>query len=92
MYLECSGEPSEAVQPSAPAVRRSERERRQTDFYGVRCNMSDVREPKSVSDALTNQEWVDAMKAEIDSFHDNSVWELVQLPEGQKPVGSGFIK
>ena len=42
----------------------------------------DVKEPKSVSDVLTNQEWVDAMKAEIDSLHNNSVWELVQLPEG----------
>ena len=51
----------------------------------------DVREPKSVSDALTNQEWVDAMKAEIDSLHDNSVWELVQLPEGRKPVGSKWV-
>ena len=51
----------------------------------------DVREPKSVSDALTNQEWVDAMKAEIDSLHDNSVWELVQLPEGRKPLGSKWV-
>ena len=31
------------------------------------------------------------MKAEIDSLHNNSVWELVQLPEGQKPVGSKWL-
>ena len=31
------------------------------------------------------------MKAEIDSLHDNSVWELVQLPEGRKPVGSKWV-
>ena len=37
--------------------------------------MSNVREPKSVSDALTNQEWFDAMKAEINSLHDYSIWE-----------------
>ena len=43
----------------------------------------------SVSDALTNQEW--AVKAEIDSLHDNSVWDLVQLPEGRKPVGSKWV-
>ena len=91
VYLECSDEPSETIEPSVPVVRRSERERRQTDFYGYQCNLSDVKEPKSVSDALTNQEWVDAMKAEIDSLHDNSVWELVQLPEGRKPVGSKWV-
>ena len=28
------------------------------------------------------------MKAEIDSLHDNLVWDLVQLPEGRKSVGS----
>ena len=91
MYLEYSDESSETVEPSVPAVRRSECERRQTNFYGFQCNLSDVKEPKSVNDALTNQEWVDAMKAEIDSLHDNSVWELVQLPEGRKPVGSKWV-
>ena len=44
---------------------------------GVICLMS---EPKSVNDALTNQEQVDTMKAEIDSFH-NSVWEHLQLSD-----------
>ena len=50
----------------------------------------DVKEPRSVSDA-NNQEWVDAMKAEIHSLHDNHVWELVQLPEGRRPVGSKWV-
>ena len=91
IYLEYSDESSETVEPSIPVVRRSERERRQTDFYGFRCNLSDVKEPRSVSDALTSQEWVDAMEAEIDSLHDNRVWELVELPEGRKPVGSKWV-
>ena len=77
VYLEYSDEPSEAAEPSVSAVRRSEREKRQTDFYGFRYNFSGVKEPKSVSHALTNQEWADAMKAEIDSLYDNSVWDLV---------------
>ena len=91
VYLEYSDESSETVEPSIPVVRQSERERRQTDFYGFRCNLSDVKEPRSVSDALTSQEWVDAMEAEIDSLHDNRVWELVELPEGRKPVGSKWV-
>ena len=39
-----------------------------------------------VSDALANQEWVDAMKTEIDSLDSSSVWELVKLTDGAKPV------
>ena len=69
VYLKCSDEPLETVEPSILAVRRSERERRQTHFYGFRCNLSDVKAPKSVNNALTNVQWVDAMKAEIDSLH-----------------------
>ena len=36
-------------------MRRSERERKQTEFYGQRCNVTNVKEPKSVSEAQTNQ-------------------------------------
>ena len=91
VYLEYSDEPSETVEPPVSILRRSERERRQPDYYGYQCNLSDVKEPKSVSDALTNQAWVDAMKTEIDSLCDNRVWELVELPEGRKPVGSKWV-
>ena len=45
----------------------------------------------SVSDAQETQEWVDAMQAETDSLHDY-VWELAELPEGCKPVGSKIFK
>ena len=44
VHLEYSDESSETVEPSIPEVRRSERERRQTDFYGFRCNLSGVKE------------------------------------------------
>ena len=91
VYLEYSDEPSETVEPPVSILRRSERERRQPDYYGYQCNISDVKEPKSVSDALTNQAWDDAMKTEIDSLCDNRVWELVELPEGRKPVGSKWV-
>ena len=91
MYLKCSDEPLETVEPLIPAVRQSESERRQTNFYDFWHNLSDVKEPKSVNNAPTNQQWVNAMQAEIDSLHDCSVCELVQLPEGQKPVGSKWV-
>ena len=31
------------------------------------------------------------MQTEMDSLHDHSVWELVELPEGRKPVGSKWV-
>ena len=31
------------------------------------------------------------MRAETDSLHDHNVWELVELPEGRKPVGSKWV-
>ena len=79
VYLEYSDEPSETVEPPVSIPRRSGRERRYPDYYGYQCNLSDVKEPNSVSDALTSQVWADAMKTEIDSLHDNRVWELVEL-------------
>ena len=66
----------------------SERVRKQTEFYGYQCHVTDTKEPKSVSEAQANQIWADTMKNEIDSLHDNNVWELVELPMDRKPVGS----
>ena len=106
VVLEYSNEPSETVESPtvesptvesptvespAPPPRRSERERKQPSYYGFQCTLSDVKEPKSVSDALKSQEWTDAMQAEIDSLRDHNVWELVELPEGRKPVGSKWV-
>ena len=65
-------------------VRCSERERRQPDFYGYSSSLTSVKEPQSVREALTSPKWVnDAMRTEIDSLHDNRVWELVELLEEQ---------
>ena len=97
VYLEYSDEPLETTDlpeslPESPLPRRySERERKQTKFYGYRCNVTDINEPKSVSEAQANQKWADTMKNEMDSLHDNNVWELVELPTGRKPVGSKWV-
>ena len=31
------------------------------------------------------------MRAEIDSLHQHNAWDLVELPEGYKPVGSKWV-
>ena len=51
-----------------------------------------IEEPVSVKDALMQKEWIGAMSSEMDSLHDNDVWDLVvELPKGQKVVGRKWV-
>ncbi|GJV32921.1 ribonuclease H-like domain-containing protein [Tanacetum coccineum] len=48
-------------------------------------------EPKSFEDAAKHHPWVDAMNSEIDAFHRNNTWDLVDLLQGRKAiVANGF--
>ena len=38
-----------------------------------------------------SQNWIDAMKDEMKSMNDNEFWNLVELPEGVKPIGCKLI-
>ncbi|WJZ95165.1 hypothetical protein VitviT2T_013955 [Vitis vinifera] len=38
-----------------------------------------------------HEEWIEAMKEEMKSMKDNGVWDLVELPEGVKPIGCKWI-
>ena len=35
--------------------------------------------------------WLEAMEKEMTSLQNNDVWELVDLPEDRKPVGSKWV-
>ena len=37
------------------------------------------------------EKWLEAMKLEMESMYSNSVWELVDLPEGVNPIGCKWI-
>ena len=37
------------------------------------------------------EEWLKAMNLEMESMYSNSVWELVDLPDGIKPIGCKWI-
>ena len=97
VHLECTDDPLEMADPPEPLPespqpwRHSERERKQTEFYGHRCNVTDITEPTSVNEAQADHRWADAMRHEIDSLDDNNVWELVELPAGRKTVGSKWV-
>lgn len=48
-------------------------------------------EPTHYSEAVSEQEWVEAMKTEVEMIEKNNTWELTDLPAGHKPVGLKWV-
>ncbi|CAI7919343.1 unnamed protein product [Closterium sp. NIES-54] len=51
-------------------------------------------EPATVEEALSKpqkKEWKAAMDAEFNSLIENGTWELVELPEGRRPISSKWV-
>ena len=51
-------------------------------------------EPTTYKQALTSKDskkWLEAMKSVIESLFENQVWNLVDLPERVKPIGSKWV-
>ncbi|CAI7842927.1 unnamed protein product, partial [Closterium sp. NIES-53] len=51
-------------------------------------------EPATVEEALSGpqkKEWKAAMDAEFNSLIENGTWELVELPEGRRPISSKWV-
>ena len=44
-----------------------------------------------VKQSFDSKKWIEAMKDEMKSMKDNGVWDLVELPEGVKPIGCKWI-
>ena len=47
-----------------------------------------------MKEALTGPDetqWLSAMEKEMESLHTNNVWDLVELPKGQKAIGSKWV-
>ena len=79
-----------------PTLRRSGRERRPPDFYGVEANtVGELQnEPASIEDVLQSpkkDKWMNAMEQEMKSLKENEVWELVELPKDRKTVGCRWV-
>ena len=55
---------------------------------------NDTDEPTTVREALSSSDsehWHQAMQNEMKSLYEHNVWELTDLPEGQKAVGSKWV-
>ena len=44
-----------------------------------------------VKQSSDSKKWIEAMKDEMKSMKDNSVWDLVELPRGVKSIGCKWI-
>ncbi|CAL8991733.1 unnamed protein product, partial [Prunus brigantina] len=55
------------------------------------CQLSSVRIPNSMQEALSDQNWQAAMEEELRSLKKNNTWKIVDLPAGKKPVGCRWI-
>ena len=47
--------------------------------------------PKSIEEALKDQEWKEAANSEYQSLMENETWKFVKLSTGRKPVGCKWI-
>ena len=59
-----------------------------SSLYG--CFLSQI-EPKSIEDALADQDWISAMQEELDQFERNCVWKLVPFKEGTSVIGTKWV-
>ena len=48
-------------------------------------------QPESIDEALTDQNWIEAMKEELSQFEKSKVWTLVPLPKGQSAIGTKWV-
>ncbi|XP_074270623.1 uncharacterized protein LOC141594507 [Silene latifolia] len=54
-------------------------------------NIDKVREPVYYHEAAGNAKWREAMNKEIEALENNGTWQIVQLPNGKKPIGCKWV-
>ncbi|WVZ52474.1 hypothetical protein U9M48_003528 [Paspalum notatum var. saurae] len=49
------------------------------------------RQPRDVSHALSDPNWVNAMNEELENFEKNHIWDLVEPPPNCRPIGTKWV-
>ncbi|GJT78921.1 ribonuclease H-like domain-containing protein [Tanacetum coccineum] len=62
-----------------------------SEIFCFVTQLNKTREPKTYFEASKYSHWIDAMNQEMDALLRNGTWELVDLPEGRKAIGSKWI-
>jgi len=63
----------------------------ETENSDAEALLVDSGEPTCYREAAGHQEWLEAMKKEMESIEKNRTWELVKLPVGKKPIGLKWV-
>ena len=76
--------------------RRSGRVRRPPDHYEANIIVSDTNDEdlSSYEESMMDsdkEKWYEAINQEIESMYFNSIWELIDLLEGFRPIGNKWI-
>ncbi|KAG6385427.1 hypothetical protein SASPL_154262 [Salvia splendens] len=79
-----------------PPVRRSVRERLPSTRYSPHeyVMLTDGGEPQGFAEAMAHdqkEKWLEAMKEEMNSLHQNYTYDLVQLPAGKRPLKNKLV-
>ncbi|RVW79299.1 Retrovirus-related Pol polyprotein from transposon TNT 1-94 [Vitis vinifera] len=82
--------------PSDIPLRRSTRDRHPSTRYSVDdyVLLTDGGEPESYVEAMKEEnkmKWVDAMRDEMESLHENHSFELVKLPKGKRALKNRWV-
>ncbi|XP_070043055.1 uncharacterized protein [Nicotiana tomentosiformis] len=57
----------------------------------LHANISTLTDPKTFSEASKDKRWIEAMEMEIKALEDNKIWSIVDLPKGEKAIGSKWV-
>ena len=60
-------------------------------FTSFLTSISNLREPLSYKEAVSDPLWQIAMAEELTTLHQTHTWDLVQLPQGKRAIGSRWI-
>ena len=74
--------------------RRSTRIREPPQWFSNEVFILEEDEPANYKEAMVSfdsSEWLEAMKSEMKSMHENQVWNLIDPPEGVKPIECKWI-
>ena len=94
MEIEC-GQDADIIDTSEEEEQqRRQRERHPPNRYGEWAYIANAEDPVTAKMALSSpdaEKWKKAMESELDSLHKNDVWDLCELPQGKKAVGSKWV-
>ncbi|KAL5840582.1 hypothetical protein ACOSQ4_013190 [Xanthoceras sorbifolium] len=60
-------------------------------YRAFAMNLSKIQVPNNIQEALGSPRWKEAVMAEVHALEKNKTWQIVDLPQGKKPVGCRWV-